>query len=448
MNKKLLLMTTLAAAIAAGTIPAATAAAAQAALTQPETPSYPSSFVQQLDMSEDGLTDYAVNGDTYAFAVKTTIYIISTGADGDRALSEFTYGTQITALDYDEGKLYFKSTSESAYSYPDVTTPVAHTFPEEQNRMVVGKDWYILSTATQALSHIAEDGVSTNFGEGYSKLKRYGENVYAVKDNVPYKFEGINSEPLDLQYTDFSAADNISTGNIAAKLKANDYAVKTATLKDGSYYTQINTDGIGEKFTQIRTFKADGAVSCIVLAEDGGVSVIAAGGNCYVTANESLTINAYSPPVNDWAQGPNGRRKAYLRERTGVYSSPYMCQATRITGVNAGEAIAVTVQEKFALDFIDTVFYRISYTASDNTTVTGFVAAGYLDEYDYSADVLPPSESDKSDFGYDTNVTTVILILVIVGLVIIAIVYLTVIGTKQDKKGKNKKKKKTEKEED
>lgn len=449
MKRKLFLITTLAAGIAAATIPGTAAFAATDGGTA-EASLYPSSFVQTLDMSEDGLTDYAINGDTYAFAVKTTIYVLSTDASGDRKLSKpFTAKTEITALDYAEGHLYFKNISGS-YIYPDETTTVKYDFPESVNRLTVGQDWYTLNSTTKELTHIDANGALSNLGTEYSQLKKFGDTAYAIKDNCPYVLDGNTATPLNLEYTDFSAADNIATGAIQYELKSGDYAVKTATLKGGSYYSQIDADNIGTTFKHVSTLKSksDGAISCLVLyagkKDTDEISVIVSDGKCYITATKNLTFSAYTAPANDWEQGPQGQRKAYLRESTGIYSSPYMCGGTKITDVQAPQAIAVTVQEKFSLDFIETTFYRISYTNESNKTVNGFVAASFLDKYDYSADNNEPATTEKDDFSYETNVTTVILVLVIVGLVIIAIVYLTVVGTKQDKRSRKKRKKQSD----
>lgn len=436
-KRKLLLITTLA-AVTAATIAIAPAYAAEST-DGANLPEYPTSFVRTLDMSKEGLTDYAVNGTDFAFAVQTKIYVITNDERGDRSLPKpLDVGTQIISLDYAEGKLYYK-TNENAYCYPDKSTPVEHSFQTASPNIEIGDNLYLLNNRTELKLFNRKDQSETVIGEGFSNLKEYGGTAYAVKNNCPYALDGQTAEAISLEYTDFSAADSIASGNIPDMLKANGYAVKTAVLTDGSYYTQIDAENIGETFKQVKTDKANGAISCIVLAEEGNLSVISAGGNCYVTATDSLTPSAYSAPANDWAQGSNGQRKAYLRERTGIYSCPYMCAATRIAQPSVTSPITVNVQEKFALDFVDTVFYRISYTGDNGSAVTGFVAAAYLDQYDYSADANEPTVSGNEGFSYDNNIATVILVLVIVGLVIIAIVYLTVVGTRGSKEKKGKK---------
>lgn len=435
---KKILLTTLAAILAAATIPAQGAFADGPSNPAPE---YPSSFVQTLDMSDDKLADYAICGDTYAFAVETSIFILYTDESGDRALESKDVGTQINAVDYAQGKLYYEIFSGSAYCYPDVVTPVEHEFAQASYSIHTDDGQYILNSKSELKLLDMNNGDENLIGEGFSKLKLFDGVAYTVKDNCPYMLSGETATPLNLEYTDFSAANGIYTGTIASALKKSDYTVETATLSSGSYYTRIDENDIGRTFKQIRTFKADGAKSCLVLASDGNLSLIVTDGSCYVTATENLKPIAYTPPLNDWTQGADGSRKAYIRERTGIYSAPFMCTGTLITTVLAEHAIAVDVLEKFSLDFIDAqaVFYRVSFTDANGVGVSGFVSAGFLDEYDYSTEDRTPTLSGTDDFSYSTNVTTVILVLVIVGLVIIAIVYLTIVGTKPDKAGNKKK---------
>lgn len=458
MKSKKILLTTLAAAITAAIIPA-NAAFAAADSTLPA-PFYPENFIEELDMSGDGLSDYAIWGEssdvsrkTYAFAVKTTIYVIATDESGDRKLTGKDMGTQITALDYAGGQLYYKNTSGNAYAYPnypDTSNTVEHEFAKATLNLELGDSIYLLNSETELKHFNKTSGVETMIGDGYSSLKVFDGVAYTVKENVPQVLNGTTATPLDLHYTDFTSADNISTGSVAGKLKATGYQVKTATIEDGSYYTQIDTDSIGEVFKQVRTYKADGAISCLVLASDGNLSVVVAGGNCYITATDNLKPVDYSAPANDWPINSDNTRKAYIRERTGIYASPYMCAGTLIERVEAPSAVTVTVIEKFSLDFIDplAVFYRVKYTNGNNKEISGWVAAGFLDAYDYSADENTPTLSGNEGFSYETNVATVILVLVVVGLVIIAIAYLTIVGTKPDKPVKKSKKKIQEDDED
>lgn len=439
----------LAAFVAAATIPAAGAYAV------PGEAQYPSDFVQTLDLSTDGLTDYAVNGSALALASKTTIHVLTevAGSDGSSLVST-NVGTEVTALDYAEGTLYYKIASGNAYAFPDVpdtAQPVEHEFPQPTRSITLGNNQYTIDSDGK-LEHFDTSpagGERTSVGDGYSLLKQFGGVAYAVKDNCPQKLDGTTATPLSLKYTDFSPATQVATGTIAEKLKNPAYVVKTGTLKTSNgqnrYYTRINPEKIGEHFETVgeqHTLKTTATKACLILAEEGNLSVIVMDGNCYITATDNIEETAYSSPVNDWPAGSDGTRKAYIRESTGIYASPYMCASTLLERIDAANPVAVTVKEKFALDFFGSgaEYYRVEYTDAESNVKSGFVAAGFLDKYDYATDGKEPEPSGDEDFAYGTNVMTVVLVLIVVALVIVAIAYLTIVGTKPDKKDKKGKK--------
>ncbi len=445
-KSKFLLLTTLAAVVAAATISTGAAFADEPA---PAEPQYPADFVRTLDLSADGLTDYAISGNKCALAGKTTVYVLTSveGSDGS-TLESTNVGTEVTALDYFEGKLYYKIASGNAYEYPavpDSSQPVEHEFPASVYSVTIGDFIYTLNNKDELKLFNNSTREDSTIEGVFGALKVYDGVAYAVKDNCPQKLDGGTAIPVSLKYTDFSPAKEVATGTIADKLKDPAYTVKTATLKASSaeqnrYYTCINAEKIGEVFETVgdnHTVKAT-TKACLVLAEEGNLSVIVMDGNCYITATDNLEETAYSSPANDWPAGENGERKAYIRESAGIYASPYMCSSTLVARVAADTPVTATVKEKFALDFFGShaIFYRVEYAADEQTTVSGFVAAGFLDEYDYSADMKEPTPGGTEGFVYDTNVTTVILVLVVVGLVIIAIAYLTIVGTRPSKKSK------------
>lgn len=397
---------------------------------------YPDDFTCTLNI-EDGITDYAIDGDALAIASRTAIHVLTTDDVGDRKLNTVIHESEIDCIDYSDGELYVRNTYGNVYKYPDLTTTTEHEFPESNLWKVdLGDATYLLNTSTGELT-CWQNGTPTVIGEeGFSLMKVFGESVYAVQDNIPYRIDGTTATALDLNYVDYTSADTIYTGETAAALKNASYTISTAVLRSGEYYTKIELEGLTEYFRQIQTYKTSGEKPCLVLAESGNASIIAMNDGCYITKTESLSSIAYSAPENDWKAGEDGKRLANIRESAGVYASPYMSGATELFRLERGDVVEVT--EKFALDFMDKIFYRISYTAEDGTAKSGFIATNFLDEYDYAADKLPPSTSTDEVFSYDTNVTTVILALVIVGLVIIAIAYLTIVGTKPQKP-KNKK---------
>lgn len=416
---------------------------------------YPQDFERELTF-ESPIRDYAVYGDTFAFAYNTSVCVLAYDDSGERKRTDFTHESEVSLLDYDEeGTLYFKNTSGITYKFaPELTQIESHDFPSTTtSKLDIADDiFYTLAKADGTLTywHSGEYEVIDN---GFSIIKRYADTVYAIKDNLPYKIESGAATPLNLAYTDFNGADHIYSGEAKTALKGDNYTVKTAIVRGGSYCTQVDPDEIGEKFKQINTRKLDGEKPCLVLCETGNASVIATNNGMFITATENLTEYAYTPPLNDWKTNSQGKKAAYAIENVGVYSSPFMCASTRVAELESGSKNVVEVTEKFTCDFLKTVFYRVTFTKEvqgengENgiQVVTGFVAANFLTEYDFAAEDNQPTEGGDKEFKYETNVPSVILAIIIVGLVIIAVLYISLVGTKKDRASKKKKKKKEKK---
>lgn len=397
---------------------------------------YPDTFVLNLNEQIGGLTDYAVDGNKIALASNTTVYLLS-GENGERKM-EYKQTDSIEKIDYAEGKLYIKLWTGNTYEYSDLTTPVEHEFPPVKYSETTGNIQYSLNNSGKLTYLNVVNGDDGQIGDGFSNLKKYGETVYAVKENRPYSLNGQSAEAMDLSYFDFTRADNIYSGTARASLQAANYSVKTAMIKGGVYYTQIDLSATDERFKQIRTQKTDGDKPCLVLCESGNASIVVTNDGCYILKTENaLTEIPYNAPYNDWPQSAAGKKYAYAVEDANVYSCPYMSEATKIGRIKSGAENPVTVTEKFTLDFMSTVFYRISYTDESGNAASGFVAGNFLTQFDYSGEDLKPEEGGDKEFSYKNNVLTVVLIVVIVGLVIAAVFYLSLA---EARKNKNKKK--------
>lgn len=453
----------LAALIAACAIPVGTVFAAENTTDYPvETTDESGKTVQpfERELEIEDVTDYAVYGDNFAYASNLTITILSRDGSGDRKRITYTHEYSIEKLDYDDsGKLYFQNSSEISYLYG---TPVVRQEHEYQSidsyqPIIVDKtSYYTLNSESGELIYY-KNGVPQPIDSGFSLIKKYGNFVYAIKDGaVPYVIDGQTAEPLDMFYTDFTGADNILCGDTAASLKADGYHVRTANIKSGKYYTQINPDMIGDgdadKFIQIRTQKAEGDKPCIVLCESGNTRVVATNDGMFITDKDSVRESSYSAPANDWPISSDNKKRmsAYAVEDVGVYASPFMCDGTKIATLKSGAENYVEVIERFELDFINTKFYRVRYevrTIDENTgeiktdTISGYVAANMLTPYSFAAEDNQPKPSGGDNFSYKTNVASVILAIVIIALVIIAIMYIMLIGSKKDKNKLNKKEK-------
>lgn len=407
-------------------------------------------FDCELTFSEDKpITDYAVYGNNIAFASNTSMFVLYTDGNGDRKLDkDHDYQkSKIERLDYDaSGNLYLDVKTDGVYKYPDYTKTANHEFPERSNAITL---------STNEEYRLSKDGLHYFFGDehevlgsDFANLKVFGDKAYAVKDNVLYTFTGTEPDIVDVSYTDFEKADHILCGDVAGKLTSADYEIKTAEIKLGSYYTQINPDVIGNEagdtFIPIRTEKTNGDKPCIVLCESGNATVVATNDGMYITATENLNDPVPSTQKNDWAIGSDGKRlPAYASKDTGVYASPFMCESTKIATLKSGAENRVEVIEKF--EFNSVKFYRIKYTAKsasgEDVPVNGFVAANMLTVYDFKAEDMEQHPAGDKKFNYDTNLVSVTLIIVIVALVIIAVMYISLVGSKKDKDKKKKNKK-------
>lgn len=383
--------------------------------------SYPQSFISELSLNSP--SDYAVNGTTYAFAQGTTLLILS--EEDDKNLTTYDCGFEIKNVDYDGDNLYFGDAEGKAYLYPDNSAQVNYTFAEN-DIVQAGEYSYFIGNEKLWWKNKTKIG---DFGEGFSLPKSYDGTAYAVKDNALYKISEDSISPLNLEYTDFSAADSIYFTNFKSLLKQN-YTVTTATVSGGAYCTEVDLDSDGVYFKSVKTIKLSGVKSALLLATDGDASVILMNDGdstkSYVTSAAYLTASAYKAAEKDL----DG---AYALTQTKLYSTPFMCSATECATIP--QSAVLRVVEKFSLTFIDTEYYRVTYTDSKGKTVSGFIAAGFLSPYTFSAE-QNKEETVSDEFDYSTNVERVILVLIIVGLVIVAIAYLTIIGTKTKQKTK------------
>ena len=411
---------------------------------------------------EKPITDYAVSGDKIAFASFTSVYVLYTGENGDRKLDNehnYTGSNRIERLDYDaDGNLYLDVKTDGVYLYPVYTGQAVHEFPKKEFSVKLSNDdEYRLSSDGL---HYFSGEEHKDLGTDFTNLKVFDDKAFAVKDNVLYTFNGNQPAPVDVAYTDFDAAENILCGDVATKLRAADYEIRTTDIKAGNYYTKINPDviggGAGDTFIPIHTEKANVDKPCIVLCESGNATIVATNEGMYITATESLGESVPSSQKNDWPLGSDGKRlSAYATENIGVYASPFMCKSTKLAELKSGSENHVEVIEKF--EFGGKKFYRVKYDAviedengepvSDETTgkpktkpVSGFVAANMLIEYAFKGEDKVPTENGDKQFKYDTNVVSVVLAIIIVALVIVAIMYISLIGSKKNK-GKSEKKK-------
>jgi hypothetical protein len=365
-----------------------------------EETTYPQDFTNSLTLTS--LSDYAINGTTYAFAQGTTLLLLGLDDEGDTKLTTYDCGFEIKNVDYSGDNLYFGDAEGKAYLYPDKSTQVDYSF-EENDYIQAGEYSYFIAND---LLYWRNKSNLDNFGSGYSLPKSYGGCAYAVKDNTLCKIVGTTITPLNLEYTDFSAADSVYFGNFKTLLKSN-YSVATVTVSGGAYCTEVDLDSDGTNFKTVKTVKLSGVKSALLLASNGNASVIVMNdgdsSKSYLTLTSSLTTSAYKAAESDMSG-------AYTLMETKLYSTPFMSTATEIATLP--QSTLLTVEEKFSLTFIDTEYYKVTYTDSTGKTTSGFIAANFLSPYTFAAE-QNKEQTVSDEFSYDTDVERVILVLII-----------------------------------
>ncbi len=435
----------LAALTAAAYISAGAAFAAETAL--PETV-YPDSFECVLSF-DGGLTDYAVYGDTYAFAYNGQLAVLSGNGNNER-LPDIRPVSSITALDYSEDGDLYVCFADGYCVYPDLSEkrPLSEIEIQSDTQwsVSIGGIIYALDNANGSLLYQSAEGFKTVTVEGeadgeikFSRLKEYDGKAYAVTGNRLYVLNGATAEEVQPTYYGYiDKTKAISVGGAAAALKSGDYEITTGWLEKNSYYTEISLEKeLGTTFDvpdpAAATKLSEDRLYCLILAESGNAYIIIIGGKCYLTAKTSVSLAAEQPALS--APETQG---AYATEKTGVYSRPYLSAATKICDLESGSENAVTVLGEYT-DLSDREFYKISYI-SDGETVTGYVAKGLMTGYAFPAeDAEKHPDGGDADFNYDTNVVTVVLAVAIVALVIVAILYVASASSKKNKKSAKKK---------
>lgn len=423
------------------------------------TPSYPQNFDRTLTF-ETPVRDFAVNGDTFVFAYSTSFYVLYTNAEGERQRLPFPHTSEVSAVDYDDnGNLYFKDVTNVTYcfngfdptkpfDFTDAITVENYEFRDATSYSplyVSGETVYYQRKADGKLLY-TENGIDYTVGEGnFTLLKKYGDEIYAVKDNRPYKLSGSSLSDCSMKYTDFESAKKISVVDVQSKLKNLNERVGTYEITDKSYYTKINKNSLatGGYFNVESTMRANGNTTCMAVYASGtgddDLAVVTIGSEMYITAYGNLVRQS------DMQSNTDGK-KYYALSEVGIYSSPFMSESTKISTLKCDKDYSVIVLERYEHAVLSDKFCKISFEDNGETKV-GFVAANYLTEYDFAAEDNEGEEKGDEHI-YDTNVSSVILAIVIVALVIIAVLYVALISSKKDKnKGKKQKKEREKKDE-
>ncbi len=381
-------------------------------------------FIKTLTFSS--LSDYAVSGDTYAFADGKTVYVYE---DGKR--QTFTLNERAVNLDCSRGKFYYSYADGTVCSLPEtsaeeytVTEDVTSEYVMSKSLTSIDTDNYtykLTGTDLEVADFVSKDFIT--FEGKYSCLKQYDENIYAVKNNALYAFKGSKEEKIVLEYADYSSTEKIAVGQAADGLQH--YGTLTfVEIQAGSYMTEVDLTSLdGEYFKSGKTLTANENTIALLLCYSGNSAVVAIGDTSYVllkSKTHETTVKCEAENDFDTATIIGNR----------IYASPYVIIGTSVSDGAAGAVVKVT--RKLRLEgVLGSVFYEVTTLEGEPL---GYVAEGFLTKYIIEDNKEPAVKPDPVH-SEKTNTTPIILVFLVVLLVLMAIGYLAYVSTK----GKNKK---------
>lgn len=392
------------------------------ASAESETQYNPEEFVKTLTFT--ALTDYAVSGRTYAFAEGKKLFVYSEGG-----LETYAHTAKITSLDAADGVFYYKDEAGATLSLPGKEA-ATHEFKTIGDGILCGSYLYFVKDGVLKISDTQNEKFETL--AGFSNPKKYGDKVYAVKDNGLFVLDGAAADPVDeMVYNVFPENETILKGSTPSALK-NDYSLKFVTVKEGAYMTEVNlTDLDGEYLKTGATVTAKEDFTVLLLCYTGNAAIVARGDNSYITK------------ISPAAEIPAAEIRAICYKTpafaeatvTGseIYASPYVVKGTSALYPAAGTVVKILHKLEYG-GVLGASFYEVEYEVDGQTRI-GYVTEGLVTEYLFGENKEPvavpdPEHSEKS------NVTTIVLVLIVILLVLAAAAYLTFAGTSAKRKKK------------
>lgn len=411
--------------------------------TDPAETFYPEDkFIQNVNDNLGSVSDFAVNGNSYAFTSGGNIISV---IEKGKTRTDYDIGSKVNAVDCADGVFYYRNGSNDTFSLPE-KQPAAHVFQKLDG---IGTDiypynYYLDDDGVLTVTNKADKSFTTL--EDYSCVKRYGDVIYALNGGKLYSIDGVTPKEItDLTYSDYSAANSIHIGATAEKLlNFNIDELHFVSVKGGAYMTEVDLNNIsGTVFVVGKTVisgEADApaagkeALLMCTTGENDGVAVILISGKCYImnAANtESVErSNALTPPAEGHASATVSIALGY------AYSSPHVSNGTKLFEIKSGDAVEVlgkilkTTSGELVRDF-----YKIKYVDGDGTEHVGYVPFGYISEFG-NINEDPPSKTEDNEYSEANSVKTVVLIIVVVALIMIAVGYVTYVSTSGKKKKK------------
>lgn len=374
-------------------------------------------FLKRLEFTS--LVDYAVKGEEIVFAETIEGGSKLTDYNGETSSYVNTEKT-VAKLDCDGENFYYADTENKSYLLDGSESQ--YVFSETEELVWREHLMYVFYDGVLNVVNLKDHSV-TEMDAGFSKVKIYGDAVYALKGNSLCRFNGTSYEEIVIEYYSFEATKTLSVGTAAADLK--DYELAFITVKQGNYITEVDLSKLdGEYFEVGETFAADKDFTALLLADTGNAVIFSVGEKSYITKS------SYTEKLTD----------TFLTESTfngatvtgsAIYASPYVTTGTSVLYPAAGKIVKIL--GKLETDILDAVYYQVEYTEGESKKV-GFVAEGFLTEY-IIEDNKEPSIIPDANYSDKNDVRTVLLILLVIVLVLVAVGYLTYVGTK----GKGKK---------
>lgn len=394
---------------------------------------YPSDedFIKTLEFG--ALSDYAVNGEAFAFAEEQKVSVFNGGN-----LTEYEFGAKVTAVDCAEDTFYCAVGDGTVYSLPyaEGQNAAEHVMPEPETMLKLGKFIYLLEDTTLKVVDTINDKVHKDYEGEFKNLKQFGERVYAMSENAVWTFNGAESEKLIFKYADYACTQSIAVGQAATALKAYSKP-EIVTVKTGAFMTETDLTSVPEKFFAAGdTVTAKENTTAILLCTTGNAAIIAIGMDCYILLSSNVELteeSCYSAPDYEYAKITAAGDR--------IYSSPYVSEGTAIMTGAAG--LIVKVLHKVEHTVLDTAFFEVEFTAKDGTTAKGYINGKFLIKVDHVAeDDKKPDTVTDPDYTEESNTKTILIVFAVVILVLAAVGYLAFTATSD--KRKNKKEKKTQ----
>ncbi len=396
---------------------------------------YPETF--RFDLELEGITDYAIDGDSYIFAS-------SEGVTTVRGEDRTDYGFKATRVEIKEGVFYCSDGNATFYSENGAMwiSREEYGFKDSEPYYIRGAYFYNSYDGGISITEIGTGNYDQDTLAGFSMMKECGDSLYAVCDDCLYEIDGYDATEVEISYTDYSAADGVSTGTASlsswseALENPDNLSFEVGTLAEGAFISEIDLASISEEtFDVLDTFEVTEDSSpasgdqVLILCRSGNAYVVACGLSVYILRCEGVE-NVETALVST-SEGSGTVSEPTLCS----YLIPVICDAVAKDDLDSVDGSKVQIcgflsAEDYPFLYCD--FYLVSYETEGGTSY-GFVPERYVTIGSFGETL---TEFDDEDFSDDNYILTVVLILIVIALVLVAAGYIVFIATRSKKKGK------------